>query len=179
MRYFGDSFEIIEARKNKDRDSDLVLYVKGHLENFSYSDKDVHDIAWALVQFVSSGYDLSKNTINLSVDAMNASRIGNCDIVAKKIKLYVVEWDAWSFEGIFKNKIEAKANISHYLENIKEVLVDDEITNGEVFIPMDGKGDWVGVYITEQDAIEKLKLIPFEHDYVIQKIKIIDYGTQS
>ena len=29
------------------------------------------------------------------------------------------------------------------------------------------------------ESLLQLELIPFEHEYIIKKIKIIDYGTQS
>jgi hypothetical protein len=74
MKYFGDSFDILEARRNTKRESKLVLYVKNNLENENYSDEDIHDIAWALVQFVSMGYEISENTINLSITAVKASK---------------------------------------------------------------------------------------------------------
>ena len=90
-----------------------------------------------------------------------------------------MEWDSWNFEGVFFNKLKATANMFHPLETIKEVIVSGDIVNGTLFIPMDGKDDWVGLYTTKQKAIERLSLIPFEHEYIIRNVQIADHQAAN
>jgi hypothetical protein len=90
-----------------------------------------------------------------------------------KTKLYVLEWDAWNFMGVFRYYSEAKSRRRHYLETIKEITVIGEIIDNKVFIATDGQGDWVAIYATEGEAIDRINKIPFEHECFVKQIEIL------
>ena len=89
-------------------------------------------------------------------------------------KLYLVEWDAWSLEGICKTRTKAESCIRSYVETIKEIEVPGKITNNEVFIIIDGTGDYRGIHSNKEDAQLELDGYYKKGNFCVKPIKLID-----
>jgi len=91
-----------------------------------------------------------------------------------KTKVYVLEWDAWSFMGCFLNKCDAEYTQRTYMETIKEVIIEWDIKSNNLFILIDGKGEWRNLCATRQEAEKYLASIRTENEYKIEEINIIE-----
>jgi len=89
-------------------------------------------------------------------------------------KLYIVEWDGWSFSEICKTKAKAQSLIRSYMESIKEIEVIGNILNDDVFIVIDNTGDYGGVHSNYKSAKSELDGYYEKDKFEIQCIKLLD-----
>ena len=89
-------------------------------------------------------------------------------------KLYLLEWDKWSLEGLFKTKSKAQYHIgSSYMETIKEIELHGDIINNEVFIIMDSTNDYKGIHCTREDAQTELDGYYAKGEFKVELVKLL------
>ena len=91
----------------------------------------------------------------------------------KETKVYVLEWDAWRFFGVYSTYKKAKSKSNNYMETVKTITIDGDVVDNKLFIVIDGTREWHGIFPTEKEAIARLESRVFKGDYEIKEIELL------
>ena len=92
-----------------------------------------------------------------------------------KTKLYVLLWDNFAYEGVFASFNRANTHRNTDMRTVREIVVEGEIINNEVYVVLECGYDFCWVFAEERQAIDVCN----HFGYGYKKDRIINQPTSN